>query len=534
MDTPARNTPPRPVVRPELRHLGALLQQQAGAWPERPFFTIEGQTYTFHAVHERVRRIAAGLATLGVAENTRVGLIMPNCAAFIFVAYAAAWLGAAAVAINPAFRGHQLDSVLGDSQCTVLAVHEEALAALDSISPAVLARIGTLLVAGAAPAQRPGALTLQALETRAADLPAPPPQGDYRSVQTISFTSGSTGPSKGVLITNNQAFDSACTYIHATGMTADDLLYTPFAFFHGMSTRLGLVPALITGAHVVVATRFSASHFWQEVTESRATIAQTLPTSTALLKALPPGPFDRAHRVTRMYNSRCDPDFETRFGVRLVEAYGMTELGLSIYTPYPERRAGAAGRVHPGWEMAIVDDADRPVPVGEQGELVFRPKEPFLLMAGYVGRPQATVDATRNLWFHSGDIARQDEDGYVYFLDRGKERIRRRGENISSFDVESFVASHPRVAECAAVPHPAQHGEDDIRIVVVAADGAVLDPADLFEWLTGVMPRFMLPRYIEVAERLPRTPTNKIEKFQLIAAGLADGHWDREAAATRA
>ena len=330
-------------------------------------------------------------------------------------------------------------------------------------------------------------------------------------------------------LTTNQAIDAGCTYVHATELGADDVVYTPFAFFHGMSTRLGVVPALLVGAHVVVGERFSASRYWQEATECGATVGQTLPTMTALLKALPPGPYDRAHKVTRMYNSRADEDFERRFGVRLVEAYGMTEIGLVIYSGFPDRRPGAAGKLHPDWEMGIFDEHDNPVGAGQPGELVFRPKAPWLMSPGYIGRPEATVEATRNLWFHSGDIGRQDEDGYVYFIDRRKERIRRRGENISSFDVESLVSSHPDVRECAALAYPAAHGEDDVRIIVVAAEGSALTAGALYEWLTGVMPRYMLPRYIEFTQTLPRTATNKIEKFQLKDRGLGPDAWDREA-----
>ncbi len=178
--------------------------------------------------------------------------------------------------------------------------------------------------------------------------------------------------------------------------------------------------------------------------------------------------------------------------------------------------------------MAIVDDEDQPVAVGTPGELVFRPRLPWLMMQGYVGRPEATADATRNLWFHSGDIGRQDDDGYVYFIDRRKERIRRLGENISSFDVESLVSAHPEVRECAALAHPAALGEDDVRIIVVAAEETALTAAALYDWLTGVMPKYMLPRYIEFTRELPRTPTNKIEKHKLKDAGLAPDAWDRE------
>lgn len=517
----------RIVLPPGERHTSVLLAHQVHERPERPFLSIEGRTYSYRAARENVMRVAAGLAGVGVTEGSRVGVLLPNCAAFVFLWLAASHLGAAIVAINPQFRGRLLDTALGDTECSVVVLHAASADALATVGAPIRERIGVIIGTDDESGHREGAVSLQAW------LDAPMPsataaRGDLRSNHAISFTSGSTGPAKGVLITTNQALDAACTYIHAMRLTSEDTLYTPFAFFHGMSTRLGVLPALIVGAHVVVGERFSTSRYWHEAAEGGATVAQTLPTMTALLKAMPPSSLDRAHRVTRMYNSRADEDFERRFGVRLVEAYGMTEIGLPIYSAFPDRRAGAAGKLHPDWEMAIVDEQDCPVPAGEAGELVFRPKAPWLMTPGYVGRPDATVEATRNLWFHSGDIGRQDEDGYVYFIDRRKERIRRLGENISSFDVESVISSHPDVRECAALAYPSAIGEDDVRIVVVKAKDSRLSAGDLYDWLKNAMPKYMLPRYIEFAPTLPRTATNKIEKYQLKEAGLGAGVWDRD------
>lgn len=506
----------RIAIPPEQRHLSTLLERQTRERGDKPYLTIEGRTWTFAETHERVLRVAAGLQRLSVKEGERIAVMLPNCAAFVFYWYAASHLGATLVAVNPAFRGRLLDTALGDTDCSVVVLHAICADALDSLAPALRSRIRSVLRADTA-----------RLDEVATTTP-PERAGDLRSIQVISFTSGSTGPAKGVLITTNQALDAACTYAHATNLSEDDTLYTPFAFFHGMSTRLGVLPALIVGAHVAVAEKFSASRYWQDCLACGATVAQTLPPMTAMLKALPPAEGDRAHRVTRMYNSRADEDFERRFGVRLVEAYGMTEIGLPIYCPYPERRAGAAGKLHPDWEIAIVDEFDTPVPAGHTGELLFRPRVPWLMTPGYVGRPDATVEATRNLWFHSGDIGRQDDDGYVYFIDRRKERIRRLGENISSFDVESLVSSHPDVRECAALAYPAALGEDDVRIVVVAAEGSALEAGALYDWLAGVMPKYMLPRYIEFVPSLPRTATNKVEKYQLKEAGLGANTWDCE------
>lgn len=510
------------------RHLSVLLARQAADFGTAPFLTVSDCTYSFAEVQERVLRLSSGLASAGVTANDLVGVMLPNCAEFVFTWFAAAHLGAATVVMNPELRGHMLDLALVDCDCRLVVMHADVLAGTGA-QVEKLAESGVpVAVVGEATGLLQGCIPFSTL----AECDASPTSavGDYRSIQTVSFTSGSTGPSKGVRITNNQAIDTACTFIHAMALTSDDVLFTPFALFHGMSNRLAVIPCLLAGAHVVLAENFSASRYWQQAAACGATVAQTLPTVNAMLKAQPPSPADLAHRVTRMYNSRVDHEFERRFGVRLVEAYGMTEIGVVLYTPYGDRRDGACGRLHPGWDMQIVDENDWPLPSGQAGEMVLRPRLPHLMCAGYMNRPQAFVEATSNLWFHTGDIGRMDTDGYVFFMDRRKERIRRRGENISSFEAEFIVAAHPAVRECAVLPHPAALGEDDVRLVVVADPAARLDGAALWAWLKDRMPRFMLPRYIEFSDRLPRTHNNKIEKFRLLANGLAPDVWDAESA----
>jgi crotonobetaine/carnitine-CoA ligase len=230
-----------------------------------------------------------------------------------------------------------------------------------------------------------------------------------------------------------------------------------------------------------------------------------------------------------MYNSNHDPEFEERFQVRLCEAYGLTEVGLTHYTRFPERRPGSCGRTHEDWEARVVDERGMAVQDGEVGEIVLRPRLPAIMMDGYINKADETLRATRDLWFHTGDYGRRDADGYYYFVSRAKERIRRRGENITPSEVERIIAGHPAIADCAALAHPARDGEDDVRVVVVARDpSAPPAPSALMDWLQGRMPYFMMPRYIEFAAELPRNPAGKLEKYKLLDAGLASDTWDRE------
>ncbi|HZZ01737.1 AMP-binding protein, partial [Paraburkholderia sp.] len=308
-----------------------------------------------------------------------------------------------------------------------------------------------------------------------------------------------------------------------------DIIYAPLPLFHGMSRSMGTIPALLMGAQAHLAQRFSASRFWQEVADAKATVAVTIFTIPPTLKALPPTPLDRSHGLRVMFNAHHDREFEERFGVRIVEAHGMTELGLTVYSPYPERHDGAAGRAAPEWEVRVVDEFDRDVPTGEAGEMIVRPREPSIMMKGYWNKPAETAAAQRNLWFHTGDFMRIDNDGYLYFDGRKKERIRCRGENVSAYEVETIVAQHPNVLECAVVAYPAGDGEDDVRLVAIVAEDAGLTEAQLGEWLETRLAKFMLPRYIEFQTSLPKTATGKVEKFRIMETGLPGAHWDRRA-----
>jgi crotonobetaine/carnitine-CoA ligase len=305
-------------------------------------------------------------------------------------------------------------------------------------------------------------------------------------------------------------------------------VYTSLPLFHGLSSRMCALPALMLGAHAVIDERFSASRYWERATQCHATLGQVVHALVPLIKAQPPGAFDRAHSVRAIFNAPHDLEFEQRFGVRTLEAFAMTETSHLLYYPYPHRVVGSTGRAHEHWDIELVDDNDVPVAVGQAGELVARPRIPYIIMQGYHNKPQATLDAWRNLWFHTGDILRRDAEGNYFYIDRKKERIRRRGENVSSSEVEHGVAGHPAIAECVVIAHPAPTGEDDIRLVAVLKSGSELTPAELHAWLSGRLPKFTLPRYIEFVDVLPRTGTGKVEKLRLVQQGLGAGTWDAQ------
>jgi crotonobetaine/carnitine-CoA ligase len=305
-----------------------------------------------------------------------------------------------------------------------------------------------------------------------------------------------------------------------------------------VSGKSGIYIAAHHDARLVVRDTFSLTEFWNDVRRFGCTTTGLIGVMASFLMAMPEQPDDADNPLV---NVSMGPlvaeidEFKRRFGVNVSTGYGMTEIGVPLASDgWNLANATSCGKVrtgYPGYEVRVVDEVDRPLGPDEVGELIVRTAEPFTMNAGYHNMPAETATAWRNGWFHTGDGFRYDADGNYYFVDRIKDAIRRRGENISSFEVEAYVTKHPAVQECAAVAVPAEHTEDEVKVVVVPAAGATIDPKELIEFLIPTMPRFMIPRYVEVVDALPKTPTMRVRKVELRAdSGVGAGVWDREAA----
>lgn len=520
----------------EQRVLGPILAEKARTEGTRPYMTVGGRTYSFAETDRIARALGRGMKGLGVRKQDAVTMLLPNSAEFVLSWYACSVIGAVFVPINPSYTGYMLDYILKDSGTRALIVDRSLAPALLSVPADTLKKLDFVAIVGGKDDlvlhEGPGRyLDFEELMVNGQEDPEVP--CTFRDIHSIMYTSGTTGPSKGVILPNGHFFSSTCTFLRALRLDSNDVLFTPLPLFHGLASRLGVLPALMVGAHVVIAEKFSATQFWKQVTECGATVGHTIFTIPPILKAQPPSKWDKAHKLRAMYNANSDPVFEERFNVRLVEAYGLTETGLTIYSHWPERREGSCGQAHEDWDIEIVDESGFPVAAGEVGEIVCRPRLPSIMMDGYLNKPEETLRTIKNLWFHCGDYAKRDADGYFYFTGRKKERIRRRGENISGFEIERIVSMHADIAEVAAIAHPAEGGEDDVRCVIIRRGGSELTPEELMDWLQPRMPFFMLPRYIEFVEDMPRTPSAKIEKYKLVEAGLSAEAWDREKAGYR-
>jgi crotonobetaine/carnitine-CoA ligase len=514
----------------------SLLSRRASELGSRVFLRFAGRELSYKQCDALCGTAARSLADLGVGRGDLVAILLPNCPEMVVTWFAANRIGAVAAPVNTAFRGPSLAHVLNLTGAAVLVVDDSLLGALTSVHNE-LTTVRTLVVRGdhdGASALFPQwtVLPYSVLASPSAPLlkaPLPPAHGPADPALVL-FTSGTTGRSKGCLLSHRFAVRQAELMVRNFRLRDDDVLYCPFPLFHLDATVMTVMPALVLGATAAIGERFSASGFWPEVRAMGATVFDFMGATLTILHKRQSHVDDRSHSIRLGWGvpmPEFASSFEERFGVTLVEAYGSTDVGVPIYSdPDLPRRPGACGRPIPAYDVRLVDSADRFVPVGSVGEIVVRPNEPGLINDGYLGMPAASLEARRNLWFHTGDLARQDADGYIYFVGRLSDSIRRRGENISAFEVEEVVTSHPDVLEAAAYGVPSDLMEEDVMVAVVPRPGHAVDPLDLVAFCASRMARHMVPRYVDAVSALPKTPTEKVEKHVLRSRGVTPTAWD--------
>jgi crotonobetaine/carnitine-CoA ligase len=361
----------------------------------------------------------------------------------------------------------------------------------------------------------------------------PQPKLDRRSTAVILHTSGTTGPPKGVVISHEAVLHLVRRTVWLMDYTRDDRLFTAFPLFHQNAKYTSVCAAMECGGSLIMERRFSASRFWDLCREKNITAFNYMGALLMMLYKQPVMPNDADNPVRIAFGAPCPAaiweDFERRFGIQLVEIYGMTESPLACENRLEYRRIGSAGKESDTYQVQIVDERDNPLPPDTPGEIVVRPKLPGVLFTEYYKRPRDTVEAWRNLWFHTGDRGRMDADGYLYFIDRMKDCIRRRGENISSWEIENTVNTHPSILESAAYGVASELTEYEVIIAIVLRPGAELLPAELISFCKNNMTRFAVPRYVRVCNELPKNASGRIQKFKLREDGITKDTWDYEA-----
>lgn len=512
-----------------------LLEQRAVDRADHSFLRMVGLNLTYQDFDKMANRVGHGLLQLGVKPAQHVSIMLPNSLEFMLSWFGLWKVGAVEAPVNTAFRGPGLAHMLKLSASPYLIMDDAYLEAIEAISDS-LTDIETVLIRGDADvvAKRLPQWEVRPFQSLLADEHTKPgisPRPD--DIAMTLFTSGTTGRSKACLLSHNYAVRQGALMADHYRFTTDDVLYSPYPLFHVDAAIFTVAPAIILGATAALGERFSVSRFWSEVRSFDATVFDFMgATLTMLWKQ--PEQLDDADNPVRLAWGVPMPDFadqfEERFGLKLIENYGLTDAGVMIFYPYDEpRRAGSCGKAISPYDVRIFSDDDVELPPSEVGEIVVRPLEPSLIMDGYYKMPEATLDTIRNLWFHTGDLAYRDEDGFFFFVGRKKDVIRRRGENISAFEIEEIVNAHPAVLECAAIGVDSELTDEDVKLCVVVRPDKELRPEDLVDFCADKMAKFMLPRYVEFLDDLPKTPTQKIEKYRLKEAGVTRTTWDRDA-----
>ena len=496
---------------------------------DKPFIRMQAGEWTFAQVDRDSDHVAVALHDLGVAHRHNVSLLLPNCIEFALGWFGLAKLGAVAAPVNTAFQGAVLANAINLVQSRVLIVHAACWPQLEAVVDQLTTVTRFILVGDV-----PGAETLRWSDLVHTPLrPLPPPASHFSDLSLLLYTSGTTGRSKAAMLSNRFVLRQGQGVIDGLGLRADDVLYCPYPMFHMDSAIMTIAPALLLRAVAAIGERFSVSRYWDEMRLLQATVFDFMGATLTMLWKQPSSAADRAHRARLGWGVPLPDwaaDFEERFGCRLVELYGSTEVGTFIFTPQDApRRAGSCGRPMGPFEVQLLDQDGFEVPTGRAGELVVRALEPCVLTDGYWAMPEATLSTIRNQWFHTGDLLRQDTDGWLYFVGRRKDMVRRRGENISAAEVEMVLDTHPELLECAVFGVPSDMTEEDVMVCAVLRPASTLTPRELSDWCASRMARFMLPRYVRFMPSLPKTPTDKVEKFRLQQQGCA-GAWDREAA----
>ena len=505
------------------------LEKAASEAFDKPFLRMATGEWTYGEIAGAAASLATGLRALGVRHRSNVSVLLPNCMEFVVTWFAISRIGAVMAPVNSSLRGRPLLDALALVESEVVVVHESLWPHFQDIR-SELKSVREVVVVGNS---IPGTHDWSDLCATPSD-GLPPQAVHFSELCLLLYTSGSTGKSKAVSIPHRYVLRQAQGVIDGLGLRTDDVLYCPYPLFHLDAAVMTVAPALLLRAVAAIGERFSVSRYWEEMRQFQATVFDFMGATLTMLWKQPPGPQDRQHRARLGWGVPLPswaPEFEARFGCRLVELYGSTEVGAILYTPQQEeRRLGSCGKVLGPWRVMLADDEGFEVPVGTPGELLVRPEEPSVLMDGYWGQPEQSLNVLRNQWFHTGDILRKDADGWFYFVGRQKDIVRRRGENISAAEVEQVIETHEDVLECAVIGVPSELTEEDVMAWIVLRPGAALTPSALAEWCVTRMAGFMVPRYIRMVDQLPKTPTDKPEKATLRTQGH-QGSWDRESQA---
>ncbi|GBO84869.1 MULTISPECIES: AMP-binding protein [Marinobacter] len=530
--------------------LPKVAARRVGASPEAVFARdVSGNKETYGQFMDHAEALAAHFLQVGIEPGDRILVFADNSIAALHAWMAAALVGAVDVSANTGYRGNSLAHVLNLAKPSLIVSDAHLIPFITELNFdfSSVQQVVVIDNSEADPTELAKGFEAKGnIDVRHHRnlIATPRPQEQTwpeilpSDAASVVFTSGTTGPAKGVVMPHGHVCLLAHTTAGETGMNSSDVFYSAHPLFHIAGKFMGVLAIFAAGGTLVLDRKFDAKSWLDRIRESGATISIAHGPMIEMIQAEPARREDSDNALTRLM---CCPlpkrhgyAFLERFGVKGIEMWGMSEIGCPCWTSRQSPAiTGSCGKVLTEWyDVELVDsETDRPIPDGTAGEIVVRPRFPWTTMLGYMGMPEETVSAWRNLWFHTGDIAVRDSSGNLFYVDRKGDRIRRRAENISSFDIEAAVADFPGVKECVAIGVPSGYeNDDDILVYIVAMEEAVIEPQALLSFLAQTLPHFMVPRYIELTDELPRTPTNKVKKKQLSERGIQSSTWDRKAA----
>jgi crotonobetaine/carnitine-CoA ligase len=498
-----------------MESISDLLDRRARDDSAKPFCVFDGSVVSFGELQQRVNSLAKGFAALGIRPGDRVAVMLANHPEHLMVFLALVRLGATQVPVNIHLRGLGLQYVLTHSEARAVVADERFAPEMTTLLPK--SSIELLVWRGAAVPDGPARSTTLVDVAAAGTSTVPPSTPDADCIVSITYTSGTTGPPKGVMLGEKPYLMAGHVAGQLAAVRPGDVMLTWEPLYHIGGSQV-IVTCLQHGVPMALLERFSASSFWDEARRYRATQMHYLGGVLGLLLKQPPRPDDREHAVRIAWGGGAPAHlwepFERRFGTRIHECYGMTEAA-SFTTMNLEGRVGSIGRPVPHFDVKIVTDDGRPAATHETGHIIVREREPGLLMKGYLKDPERTAETLRDGWFDTGDFGACDADGFLYFAGRRRDRLRRRGENVSAWEIEQVVSMHEDVEACAAIGVASDVGDEDIKVFVKPVSGKRLDPLEVIRWCEGRLAYFQIPRYVELVDEFPRTPTERIRKDQL-------------------
>jgi crotonobetaine/carnitine-CoA ligase len=514
----------------------AVLQRAVAHRPDHLFLHMPDGKLTYAEFDRRSNALANGLRARGVKAGDTVTTLLDNNLDCVLFWFAVNKLGAIWVPVNTAYKGEFLRHQVADSSAAIVVAEQDYVERLGIIEDG-LPDVRQVYYRGERPKVGFKRFELHPMpELYSGDESVPEVENHPELLSMLIYTGGTTGPSKGCMISHNYACTLAKQGVMMSGRTEDDVHWSCLPLFHFNATAATVLSTAIMAGTCYFTHRFSVSGFWASIEESGATLVNLIGTMIPLLATAPDEPaMKRCHGQIRAamgapFPAALQDIWKERFGVELAGAagYGLTEATMLTSLPVTGYyKPGSAGKRNEWFDVRIFDDSGRELPPGEAGEIVARPLQPNVMFKGYWKRPADTLKAMENLWFHTGDIGKFDEEGYLFFVDRKKDYLRRGGENISSFEMETTLSLHPAIEDVAVHAVLSPLSEDEVKVTAVLREGMAVSETELCLWLIERVPYFAVPRYIEFRAALPKSPLGRLLKYQLRDDGCTPSTWDR-------